>query len=223
MGGFRADRLGRIAGVLRGETESVARNSAMPTVPSSALRKWATEQAELLASAQIPDEYKLEAGSLVMLLGGNISDLPIAIRNREYLTLSAVETLLQELNAVEVYEGSEIEYDEEDDVRPKAFKNDFEVSETLFLVPGRALTSILEIGKQHWPECVPELYVEGLPRSCGDAFEDALKRAWGREPESDEDSRCVGKVDDEGIWRKVTVYSRTANVSGSDEDSTSTA
>ena len=162
-------------------------------VPAPVLREWATEQAKLVASTKMPRDHKLEAASLVMLCGGNVSDLPVAIRDGEYLTASALESLLQELGEVEMYEGSEIEYDEDDDVRPKAFKNEFSVSATLFLVPHRA-HSILTVGEQSWPECVPELYSESQERCCEDAFHGALRRAWGVEPEWDEDSRVVGET-----------------------------
>ncbi|MCX6929426.1 MAG: hypothetical protein NT154_40360, partial [Verrucomicrobia bacterium] len=207
VGGFRADTLRDIAGVLRGETESVARNSAMPSVPAPVLREWATEQARLVASTKLPGDYRLEAASLVMLCGGDASDLPVAIRDGEYLTVSALGTWLRGLDEVETCEGSEIEYDEDDDVRPKAFRNDFKVSPALFLVPRRA-RSILSVGKQSWPECVPELYLADQPKCCEDAFHGALKRAWGIEPESDEDSRVVGEVRGEEISRQVRIYSR---------------
>jgi hypothetical protein len=212
VGGFRADTLGRLAGVLFGETESVARNSAMPTVPAPVLREWATEQAKLIESAKVSGEHKLEAASLVMLCGGDASVLPVAIRDGDYLTVSALEALLREVDEVEMYEGSEIEYDEDDDVRPKAFRNDFIVSPTLFLVP-RRVASILTVGKQSWPECVPQLYLTGQPKCCEDAFHSVLKRAWGVEPEWDEDSRVVGEVHGEEISRQVRIYSRPVDPS----------
>ena len=209
VGGFRADTLQHIAGVLCGETESVARNSAMPTVPAPVLREWAMEQAKLISLAKLSGEHKLEAASLVMLCGGDASELPVAIRDGEYLTVSALESLLQGLSEVEMFEGSEIEYDEDDDVRPKAFRNDFTVSSTLFLVPRQA-SSILASSKQSWPECVPELYLAEQPKCCEDAFHSALKQAWGAEPEWDEDSRVVGEVHGEEISRQIRIYSRPA-------------
>jgi hypothetical protein len=207
VGGFRADMLHQIAGVLRGETESVARNSAMPTVPAPILREWATEQAELIASARLSGRQKLDAASLVMLCGGVAFALPVAIRDGEYVTVAALDVVLRGLDTVEVYEGNEIEYDEDDDVRPKAFRNYFKVSPTLFLVPDGA-SSILTVGKQSWPECVADLYLADEPKCCQDAFRGALRHAWGVEPEWDEDSRIVGKVDGEEISRQVRIYSR---------------
>ena len=212
VGGFRADTLCHIAGVLRGETESIARNSAMPTVPAAVLREWATEQAGLIASAKLSGGHKLGAASLVMLCGGVASDLPLAIRDGEYVTVGTIESLLSELSEVKVYEGDEIEYDEDDDVRPKAFKHEFIVSPTLFLVP-RGASPILMVGKQSWPECVADLYLPDRPKCCEDSFHSALKRAWGAEAEWEEDSRVVGEVQGEEISRQVRIYSRPVDPS----------
>jgi hypothetical protein len=111
-----------------------------------------------------------------------------------------------------MYEGGEIDYDEDDDVRPKAFKNEFIVSPTLFLVP-EAASSILIVGKRSWPECVPDLYLPDQPKCCEDAFHSALKRAWGAEAEWEEDSRVVGEVQGEEILRQVRIYSRPGDPS----------
>jgi hypothetical protein len=208
VGGFSSEPLQEVAGVFFGETETVARNSAMPTVPAALLREWATEQARLIAGSRIAGDEKLQAASLVMLFGGEVSDLPVAVRNGEYLTAKEVEALLRELDEAEVHKGSEIQYDEdEDDVAPKAFKNDFVSSSTLFLVPDRT-HSILTVGKQQWPECVPELYLADQPKCCEEAFHQVLKRAWGVEPEMDSDTRVVGEVHGYEISRVVRIYSR---------------
>jgi hypothetical protein len=214
VGGFRADRFGQIAGVLFGETEFVARNSAMPTVPAPVLCEWATEQAKLIESTKLSGEDTLEAASLVMLCGGDASGLPVAIRDGEYLTASKLESALKEADEAIFFEGIEIEYDDysDGDVRPNAFRNDFVVSPTLFLIPRQA-TSILTVGKQNWPECVPQLYRADLPKCCEDAFHAALKRAWGVEPEWEEDSRVVGEVHGEEISRLVRIYTRPVDSS----------
>jgi hypothetical protein len=212
VGGFRADTVNNIAGVLRGETESLARNSAMPCVPGPVLREWATEQANLIASAKIWERHQLEAAGLVMLCGGDASGLPIAIWGERYLTATALESLLRGLNEVEVHEGSRIEYDSEDYVIERAFKDNFQVCSTLLLVPDFP-SSILKVGKQPWPQCVPDLYLPHMPRSCKDAFHMSLKRAWAAEPTWEEESRVVGEVDGEEISRDIRIYTRPVDLS----------
>ena len=212
VGGFRASEMRDIVGVLKGEPETVARNSAMPTVSGRVLRNWATEQAALIANSNVSGDYKLNAASVVMLCGGDASSLPIAILDGEYLTETSLSILLRGLVEVEVYKGIEIEYDEEDDVRPKAFKNNFIVSSTLLFVP-RDISSILIVGSEHWPKCVPDLYLPDRPKSCEDSFLLDMKRAWGGEPCCDQDSRVVGEVDGEEILREVDIYSRPVDPS----------
>jgi len=207
VGGFRADSLHEIAGVLRGETESVTRNDAIPSVPAEILRGWATEQGKLIASANVPGEQKLEATPVVLLCGGEMSELPVAIRDGEYLTAVALESLLRQVDEVQMFLGSEIDYDEDDEVLPKAFRSDFTVSATLLLVPSRT-ASILTVGIQRWPDCVPGLYAPDQPKCCEDIFHIALKRAWSVEPEWDEDLRVVGEVHGEEILREIRIYTR---------------
>jgi hypothetical protein len=210
VGGFRASGMQRIAGVIKGKPDTVARSSAMPTVTALALRNWASEQATLISRTKVSGEIKLRAASIIMLCGGEALCLPMAIYDGEYLTASSLEELLRPLVEVIVYDGFEIEYDEDDNVRPKDFKDDFKVSSTLLFVPDRT-PAILRLGSNAWPECVTDLYLPGKPKCCEDSFKGALKRAWGAEPTYEEDLRVVGKVGGDQIWRTVRIYS---NLSG---------
>jgi hypothetical protein len=210
---LRASELHRVLGVLKGEAETVARNEAMPIVPATVLRNWATEQAELIAASKFSGTDKLSIASLVMLLGGNASCLPIAVRNDEYCTENKIKELISNLDFVQVYYGNSIDYDENDDghVRPKDFNNELSVSETLFLVPSGYRQSVLKIGDKSWPECIPNLYETGKPIDCKGAFESILKQVWGDELDWEDCERIVGSVYDEEIKREVRVYSRPAD------------
>lgn len=207
VGGFLAAKLQNIVGILRGEPRTVSRDSAMPTVPAGVLRAWASEQAELVAKMNITGRQKLHAAQVVMLLGGVPTDLPIAIRDDDYLTSAQLEEVLRTESQVEVYMGDELEYDEDDDVRPKDFNADLEVSKTLILIPKRD-PSILDVGGEKWPQCIPDIYLSGRPRTCESAFHGVLHRAWGGGEEYDEDSRPVGTVHETEIMRNVRLYVR---------------
>ncbi len=149
-----------------------------------------------------------------MLCGGKISSLPLAIRDETYLDTGSIEELLRDIDdEILVYEGTEIEYDEDDDVLPKAFRNEFVPLSTLFFVPGK-VSSILTIGKEYWPACLPDLYVLDQPKCCQEAFDMALERVWRCEPEYDKDVRVVGEVDGETISRTVRIYSRPTDIPG---------
>ncbi len=212
VGGFRASVLRDIVGVLNGEPETVARNSAMPTVTASTLRSWATEQAQLIGNSNISDAYKLRTASVVMLCGGNASCLPVVVHDNECLLTGSIEALLRNLDEVEVYEGDGIEYDEDDDVRPKEFENNFNVSPSLFLLPDN-LGYLLKVGAENWPACIPELYLPNQPKCCEDVFHTAMGNAWGSVPDYDEESRAVGNVNKDDIVRNVRIYSRPLDLS----------
>jgi hypothetical protein len=212
VGGLRASEVFCILGVLKGEAQTVARNQAMPTVTASVLRDWATEQAKLIAASKFRWPDKLFAASLIMKLGGNVKCLPIAINNDEYVTEEILEQILQKTNEVEVYDSDSIEYDEDDNVLPKDFRNGLVVSETLFLVPDKSRRNFLNIGEKIWPDCISNYKPEG-PTSCIEAFVSILKRVWGVEPELEESKRVVGWVNDIEIERSVGVYSRSVDIS----------
>jgi hypothetical protein len=211
VGGFRAAKIYELIGVLKGETSVVTRQSAMPTVTGPILRAWASEQAELIAKAGLPLSEKLKAASLAMLCGGDASKLPIVIQNDEYLTEKELESQLKELDEVEVFLGTEIDYSEEDDIRPSSFRNSFQVSTTLLFLP-KTVPSILTVSNLSWPNCVPDLYLDENPQSCEEAFHRAVIAAWGGKAEFDEDTRNVGEVEGEDIKRAVRIYSRPIDV-----------
>ena len=217
IGGFYAAKLQNIIGIFRGEARTVARDSAFPTVPASVLRDWATEQGKLIAELKLTGAQKLRAAQVVMLLGGTATDLPIAMRDDDYLTAGQLEEVLRSEVEVEIYLGEELEYDEDDDVRPKDFNADLVVSKKLVFVPRRE-PSILGFGGIQWPACLPNLYLPEQPKTCEAAVEAVLKRVWDKEPEYDEDKRVVGKVHDAEIIRQVRISVRPVNVDEYIED-----
>jgi histidine kinase/DNA gyrase B/HSP90-like ATPase len=212
VGGFLAAKVQHIVGVLNGEPRTVSRDSAQPTVPSAVLREWATEQGKLIAVAKISGEQKLHAAEIVMLLGGTAPELPIVIQDGEYLEAEALEKLLLTLAEVEVYMGKELDYDDDDDVRPKDFSADLSVSSGLIFVSKRGPT-ILRLGDLSWPECLSDIYPINHIKTCEDAFHRALETAWGSLPEYDEDKRTVGEVHGTEIVRYVRIYVRPIDMS----------
>jgi len=212
VGGFLAAKIQHIVGVLSGEPRTVARDSAQPTVPPEVLREWATDQAKLIAAAKISGEQKLNAAEIVMLLGGTAPELPVAIQDGEFLTADALEALLRALVEVEVYMGKELDYDDDDDVRPKDFSADLSVSKTLIFLPNRSPT-ILRLGDQSWPECLPGLLPANHLKTCEEVFHRTLERAWGALPEYEEDKKPVGEVHGTEIERYVRIYVRPVDIS----------
>jgi hypothetical protein len=136
VGGLRASNFGFIRGVLLGQESTAARNSAFPIAPPGVLGAWATEQAELLASAELHGEDKARAAQVVLMCGGDIGDLPVARLNATWLSSRDLEGVLADFDEVYVHFAGDVRYDEDtDDVHPKEFANHFVEAEGIIFVP----------------------------------------------------------------------------------------
>ena len=72
------------------------------------------------------------------------------------------------------------------------------------------IKTLLRTGNISWPQCVPDLYLPGLPRTCEEAFELALERSWGHKPEKYYYDDCeVAAVDSQPILRDAYLYQRS--------------
>jgi hypothetical protein len=75
VGGFRPDELEHFEEIFLGETETAARNMAIPTAPAHVLQDWVREQAKILARSEVLNRFNLLGASIVMLLGGDATQI----------------------------------------------------------------------------------------------------------------------------------------------------
>ncbi len=205
---LKAATLSHVGGVFLGSPMTVVRNIAMPEAPAPVLREWASEQGRLLSASKIHDAQKIIAAAVVMAFGGEIGTLPIVERGGEFLSREQLIGVIRDTNEVLVYGGVSIDFDEDsDDVHPRDFKNSFEQSSEIFLLPDFEV-EILKIGNEKWPACVNDLLLAGPPHTYGEAFQQALAKAWGKAPDSVDDVRTVGTVLGSAITRTVEVFTR---------------
>jgi len=205
VGGFCARHISGIGGILLGVPQTAARDSALPIVTADALSSWASEQAILIAGSSLSGEAKLQAAGIVMQCGGVPGNLPILKYGDDYPTLDELRSLLLDLKQLIVYEGSEIEYDEDQDrCHPREFAKGFEVEPLIaFLcgMPGR----ILEVEGKNWPACI-------LEQTASLTYETQLRcllvRIWGGSEDWSCDNVKVGSAGGWDIERTVTVYTR---------------
>jgi hypothetical protein len=205
VGGFCAKHIPGIGGILVGTPQTAARDSALPIVPAELLSSWASEQAILIAGSSLSGEAKLQAAGVVMQCGGAPGNLPILKCSDDYPTLEELRNLLVGLKQFKVYEGSEIDYDEDQDqCHPREFAKDFEVEPSiafLYRMPG----TILGVEGKNWPECILE-QTEKL------TYETQLRRIlteiWGGYEDWSCDNVKVGTAGGWDIERTVTVYTR---------------
>src|SRR3546814_20760732 len=116
-----------LEGVLLGEAVTAARNAANPTVNTSTLATWASEQAQLVARTVDDEEIQAKAAEVVLECGGKIADLKIVKWGADWLNSQDLRERLIEVDRFDVRFNGEFEYDEDvDAVMHREFRNEFE-------------------------------------------------------------------------------------------------
>src|SRR3546814_20484850 len=101
-----------LEGVLLGEAVTAARNAANPTVNTSTLATWASEQAQLVARTVDDEEIQAKAAEVVLECGGKIADLKIVKWGADWLNSQELRERLIEVDRFDVSFNGEFEYDE---------------------------------------------------------------------------------------------------------------
>ncbi|WP_244504986.1 HD domain-containing protein [Pelagibacterium luteolum] len=169
--GLAASKVGMIAGILIGVETTASRNSARPIVPAPVLASWSSEQAIVLAAAEIPDAEKAEAAAVVMRCGGDVATLPIIWWQEQWMTASQFVDAIKLCDRLEVYEGS-INHDDDDDVTRREFDSSFEASAMI------AQTIDGRYGHTRDTDWIASV-TQGRGYTPLDIIESLLRDAWG--------------------------------------------
>jgi len=86
---------GQFRGVLIGTPARAARDCAVPIASESAMQRWASRQANLLAATLVSPEDQIEVASLVVRLNGDVSKLKVCEIGGEYLNLEELNARLR--------------------------------------------------------------------------------------------------------------------------------
>jgi len=204
VGGFAATKIDGLGGILIGDAQTAARTSALPTVNAQVLAAWASEQAKLLVESPLSDKEKHRIAGFVLQCGGDISRLPIIERGGDYLNIEALKSLLSDQDHAAVFEGAEVDYDEDkDSCHPRDFKDNFKPDPELFFLDNPPQPMATIDGKS-WPSCIIE---EDQRLSYDDIFRGVLTEIWGDFEEYTEDDAVVGTVGNyDEIQREVSVF-----------------
>jgi hypothetical protein len=164
------------------------------------------------------DEQKSRCAEVILECGGQLLDLPIAAWGRDWI---GEQTLMSKLNnAQEIvvsFEG-EFRYDEdEDDVHPREFRNEFKIDPDVLTVVKHD-GSILKVGRQSWPNSIAG--VEPImDTNLADTVMRILTECWGGNVQEHDEKREVGSVGSARISRNMTVFTRAkSNSTGSSPD-----
>lgn len=205
ISGLRAVRMYNVQGVLLGEAVTAARDAAKPLATKEALAGWASKQAEMIATSVKDEERQARSAEVVLECGGNIGDLKFVKWGSDWLTKNEFEERLRLTTEIAISFDGEFEYDEDqDDVHPKEFHEDFTISEGIVLVL-RHDGSILDVGTNSWPKSIT-----GQPKrndsNAAAYVRKLIRRVWGENIQEDEEERVVGKVSYSDIIRQLIVF-----------------
>ncbi len=205
ISGLRAGRLHNVEGVLLGEAVTAARDASQPLATKEALAQWASKQAELIAESVKDEERQARSAEVVLECGGDIGNLKFVKWGTDWLTTSEFEGRLRSSTEIVISFDGEFDYDEDqDDVHPKEFREDFKGSDDIAVVLKHD-GGILRAITGSWPRSVT-----GQPKwsdsNVAAYARDLIQRAWGDALQEDEEDRVVGKVRYTDITRRVTVF-----------------
>ena len=205
VSGLRAARLRNVRGVLLGEAVTASRDSAKPLAPQAAMASWATKQAEIISAAVADEELQARSAEVVLECGGRLGELKIVQWGGQWMSDGEFEQELRCSSFLAVNFDGEFEYDEhEDDVFPREFADNFELSGDVALVP-KLDGSICRIGNDHWPKSL----AERKDRKCsniGEHVRKMISRIWGSNVEESRELCAVGMVGGTPISRQVLVF-----------------
>lgn len=102
VGGFTYDGALSVpiayVGILVGDTDQAARQSAYPEVPKSVLKDWATQQAGLIQKNRFQKKELLKACELVIRLDGDPGDLPYCFHDGRLITYKVAIGIISRLD-----------------------------------------------------------------------------------------------------------------------------
>ncbi len=196
--GLAASKIPMVSGVLLGVETTASRNTAEPIVPAAVLASWSSEQALIFSDAEIPEEEKALAATIVMACGGDIDDLPVVWWQNEWMSRNDFVSTLCSVDRVILHEG-DITHEDDDDVTKRDFESDFEAYP---LIAQTADSQYNQVKTTSWITAI----TQGNGRSPLEAIEDLIIMTWG-EATKEEDILPVGEVNGTEIQRSVLVYS----------------
>lgn len=164
VGGARGGGgLGGAVGVIVGDPVSAARDRAIPAMPSSLIRDWATEQRVLWESdfSGLKEQFLL--ADFTQALGGDIGGLPVAATADRVFDVADLEAHLEGLDLVLLVPLYVWEMCQE-------YGGDFELDPSSLLISDA--TSHFTYWSTRWP------LEEGEAASTMDLVHDAVARVW---------------------------------------------
>ncbi len=205
IGGLRSDNILHMVGCLTAVPLTASRGRGIPTATKDCLSLWATDQAKRIGEDKsILPHWKMEASSIVKILGGDMGSLPIAYRGDVYYSTKKLKELVEESHELSFVFDGEFTYDQDDDVRERDFEEHFEMRDHLIVMMRRTLRVRREDSIM-WPSADGNFSINITGRNL---VKSILAEIWGLYTHETEFG-TVGAVFDADIDRTYDHFSRT--------------
>jgi hypothetical protein len=215
--GLRAGEVNGLAGIVFTKPQTdLARRDAVPDICLLDLQRWAEQQKRILANqpryrrsdegafvieSPISGSSELEEGisGLLAAIGASHPGLSLGNLAGRPASQEKLVAHLGQSTELLVVEG-EVEYDEDDDVLPREFRDNFE--------PSPALLELTPVRVPDWLSQIDDGSISRDTWSLESVLQEALIHAWG-EVVWQEMNREVGTVDYHSIMRKCRVATKS--------------
>lgn len=151
------------------------------------------------------EERQARSAEVVLECGGEIGGLKFVKWGADWLATGEFQERLRSAKEISVSFDGEFDYDEDqDDVHPKEFREDFQGSEDIAIILKHD-GAILRTSHNSWPRSVT-----GQPKwsdsNVAEYTRNLIRQGWGENLQEEEEERVVGKVRHSEITRRVTVF-----------------
>ena len=195
--GLLAGNVDGMAGIIMSKPQSdLARKEAIPAILLSAVQRWAENQKEILLEyAKLNEKHS----ALLALFGASHTALKVGKFRGQNVSYEEFIELTRKMDEVIIHSG-EIDYDEDDDVLQKNFKDDFDVLDNVFELP--------QLMRQpKWLKQINDDNVSCESWSLDSALESSLVSAWGQ-VDWEEETVTVGYVNGNEVSRRCRIATR---------------
>jgi hypothetical protein len=101
IGGLKSCGLRGLIGVFVGKSNRASRDIGVPIVPNEKLAKWATDQAEKLATLDLDEVIQIDCASIVRACGGDTNALKVAYHKTGLVNKNQIMSLIKRIGANE--------------------------------------------------------------------------------------------------------------------------
>lgn len=188
--GFGSNRTDSFLGVMSGDVTTLSRRQAGVSVPTEALKVWATEQTTLISTSAIPLTEKMLAAGIAKACGADTGKLPIAMVGGKPLDQSQLKMYLKRCYTPLQTYFEVLRWNEGDECYPHELDS-FKANPEILFAP--------EPVELAWAPCRASFHA---------LLETTLSEAWGEWNLEENEEFAIGTVNSIRILRHVVIYTR---------------